>query len=100
MASCPGAFDKSILKDLNFIVTQLDELSPDQRNVFIDHWHQAYVDNAGISTDDEDLRICRDNLKTALRLQPQIGRLATNPLLCAGICALHEINCTTLPKNE
>ena len=73
VASRPGAFDKSILKDLNFIVTQLDELSPDQRNVFIDHWHQAYVDNAGISTDDEDLRICRDNLKTALRLQPQIG---------------------------
>ena len=100
VASRPGAYDKAVLQELNFVEAQLDEMSPEQRSAFVDHWHRAYASKAGLAPDDSDTMACAEDLKTALKVQPQIARLATNPLLCAGICALHERNRTTLPKNE
>ena len=100
VASRLNAFDKSGLRDLGFVEAEVNELTPEQRVRFIDSWHRALALNLGRSDADPDIMGIGEKLKVALHRQPQIARLATNPLLCAGICALHERNPETLPKNE
>ena len=100
VASRPNAFDKSSFRALGFAEAEVDELTPDQRVRFIDSWHRALAVNLGKSTTDGEIMSFAEKLKIALDRQPQIARLATNPLLCAGICALHERNPETIPKDE
>jgi hypothetical protein len=100
VASRPGAFDKSMFAEMNFVQAKVDELSEPQRNEFIDNWHRAYALQRPRRPHDPDPKVIAGGLKNALIRQPQIARLATNPLLCAAICALHERRPNYLPKSE
>lgn len=66
---------------------------------FIDHWHQALAER---STPDEAAEILglRGPLKALLRRRPALYALATTPLLCAMICALHHEQPNTLPDGR
>ncbi|MFE9564021.1 NACHT domain-containing protein [Streptomyces sp. NPDC006487] len=57
---------------------------------FVTRWHAAA--EAG-----EDLR---DQLLTSLATKPELARLATNPLLCGLICALHRERRGFLPSGR
>ncbi|WP_327254304.1 NACHT domain-containing protein [Streptomyces sp. NBC_01244] len=57
---------------------------------FVTRWHAAAA--AG-----EDLR---DQLLTSLATKPELARLATNPLLCGLICALHRERRGFLPSGR
>ena len=100
VASRPAAVDRKFFSDLGFVFAGINELSTKQRDAFIDNWHRAFATNIRRSPDDVELTNIASELKTALRLQPHLALLATNPLLCAGICALHERNRNALPKSE
>ena len=100
LASRPRAFDKTRLRELGFVEAEVDDLTPEQREGFIDSWHHALAANLGRPTNEREIMGAARNLKRALERQPQIALLATNPLLCAGICALHERDAATLPKDE
>jgi hypothetical protein len=100
VASRPKAFDKACFRALGFIEAAVDELTPDQRARFIENWHRALATNLGRFEDDPEITGYAKTLKRTLERQPQIARLATNPLLCAAICALHERNPELLPENE
>ena len=100
VASRPGACDRVLFKKLKFVEAQVDELSGEQRDSFIDNWHLAYDDAIPRTAHDPDPKAIATSLKRALENQPQIALLATNPLLCAGICALHERMPDSLPKSE
>ena len=100
VASRPKAFDKACFRALGFIEAAVDELTPDQRARFIVNWHRALATNLGRFEDNPEITGYGEKLKRTLERQPQIARLATNPLLCAAICALHERNPELLPENE
>ena len=100
VASRPKAFDKACFRALGFVEAAVDELTPDQRARFIENWHRALATNLGRLGDNPEITGYAETLKRTLEHQPQIARLATNPLLCAAICALHERNPALLPENE
>lgn len=99
-ASRPGACDVPLLRQLGFVQATIDELSEDQRNAFIDNWHQAYASKRDRPPSNRDTARVAAALKTLLANQPRLGRLATNPLLCSAICALHERDRDALPRSE
>jgi hypothetical protein len=99
VTSRPGACDKLVFRDLGFVDAEINELSDEQRAAFIDTWHRAFADRTAQPVEGTISDLARE-LKERLAGQPQIARLATNPLLCAGICALHERSGQSLPKNE
>jgi hypothetical protein len=100
VASRPGACDITLLRELGFFQANMDELSEAQRNAFIDNWHQAYASKHDRSPADRETARVAEALKILLANQPRLGRLATNPLLCAAICALHERDRDALPRSE
>ncbi len=53
----------------------------------IDKWHYALEQASGIPA--EETGELANNLKQVIRRRRPLGRLATTPLLCAMICALH-----------
>lgn len=75
------------LNQLDFGSAQLQAMTRPQVNVFIKRWHEAQAAQPG-----EDLEDCRSRLADAFDLRRDLARLATNPLLCALMCALHRSN--------
>ncbi|MEU7134574.1 NACHT domain-containing protein [Streptomyces sp. NPDC046261] len=91
----PSAVREGWLSDAGF--TELDLLPMSRADVlaFIDRWHTA----AG-QADDERLRAFRESLSAAVVAKPDLGRLATNPLMCALICALNRSRRGYLPHGR
>ena len=85
---------------MGFLEAEVDDLTPEQRSRFVESWHRALAIKLGCDEDDQDIMRIASNLQAALERQPKIALLATNPLLCAAICALHERNPGNLPKDE
>lgn len=75
------------LNRLDFGSAQLQAMTRPQVNAFIERWHEAQAPQPG-----EDLEDCRTRLSAAFELRRDLARLATNPLLCALMCALHRSN--------
>jgi hypothetical protein len=71
------------------------------RSRFIDKWHQAVTIELGrLGRSGEDLPRLAEELKRQLPENPSVARLATNPLLCAMICALHRDRGQKLPESQ
>jgi len=75
------------LNRLEFGAAQLQAMTRPQVNHFIKRWHEAQN-----PLPDEDLEACRSRLADAFDTRRDLARLATNPLLCALMCALHRSN--------
>jgi hypothetical protein len=65
---------------------------------FIDRWHQAAA--TWPLADRGELERSASSLKAALADRRDLARLATNPLLCAMLCALHRNNNEYLPQGR
>ena len=100
LTSRPHAFDVDELGDLGFVPVEVNELTADQRVDFVGAWHRALAANLGRAEDDAEILGIAAQLTAAFARQPHLALLASNPLLCAGICALHERNPGALPKDE
>ncbi|MEW2415811.1 NACHT domain-containing protein [Streptomyces sp. NPDC046866] len=61
---------------------------------FIAHWHRA----AGAECPGEDLDAYEASLLEAVTARRDLGRLATNPLMCALLCALNRDRRMQLPR--
>lgn len=97
----PKAVAMGWLADLGFQETQINLMSDLDRNLFIDRWHQAFggrLKVLGMGTD--DLPVLAESLKRELEDNRDVARLATNPLLCAMICALHRDRSRKLPERQ
>ncbi|HET6858150.1 MAG TPA: NACHT domain-containing protein [Streptomyces sp.] len=88
VTSRPSAVREDWLDDEDFTELTLTPMRPADVAAFIERWHTAA--RTGSAADDEALTAYEQQLIAAVRTKPDLGHLATNPLLCGLICALHR----------
>ncbi|MEV8480134.1 NACHT domain-containing protein [Streptomyces sp. NPDC051173] len=91
----PSAVREGWLADAGFTELELLPMSRGDIAAFIDRWHTA----AGQHQSGQ-LRAFRAALAKAVVAKPDLGRLATNPLMCALICALNRSRRGSLPDGR
>ena len=90
VTSRPSAVRTDWLGGNDFTELTLSPMSRDNIAVFVHRWHEA----AGADP------TMAEALLTATRTKQDLGRLATNPLMCALICALHRERRGFLPRGR
>jgi NACHT domain len=100
VTSRPHAIPEGWMNHQAFKAVELQPLELPDIAAFIDHWHAAVRDE--IQTDEEkhELEPLANHLKEQVRQNRAIHTLATSPLLCAMLCALHRERRRHLPVNR
>ncbi|WP_018548021.1 NACHT domain-containing protein [Streptomyces sp. LaPpAH-108] len=98
VTSRPSAVGDEWLAEDGFTELVLSAMSPSDVASFIRRWHRAA--ETGVPEEDQLLAAYRDQLLDAVRTKPDLGRLATNPLMCGLICALHRDRRGYLPHGR
>ncbi|MFI0780808.1 NACHT domain-containing protein [Streptomyces sp. NPDC021212] len=100
VTSRPSAVADDWLAAQDFSEFALSPMSRDDMAAFIDRWHDAA--RVGCRTDDERAALAtyQSALHTAVRTKQDLTRLATNPLMCGLICALHRARRGYLPPGR
>lgn len=89
VTSRPSAVRQDWLAGEGFTELALTPMGPADVTAFVRRWHAAAgPEAAGYA----------DGLLSAVRAEPDLGRLATNPLMCGLICALHHDRRGYLPR--
>jgi hypothetical protein len=95
----PGAVAPGWLSRLDFIEARVEPMSRQDREEFIDKWYRsAALELKNRPRPGENLTQTAVSLKAELAEQAELGLLATNPLLCAMICALYRERQEKLPE--
>lgn len=90
VTSRPSAVREDWLAREDFTELTLSPMRQPDVTTFVERWHTA----AGAEV------ALRDALLTTLRTQHTLGRLATNPLMCGLLCALHRERRGHLPRGR
>ncbi|WP_055557256.1 NACHT domain-containing NTPase [Streptomyces sp. NBRC 110028] len=100
VTSRPSAVADDWLAAQHFSEFALSPMRREDMAAFIDRWHAAARQTC--RTDDEraPLDAYRMALHTAVRTKQDLSRLATNPLMCGLICALHRARRGYLPPGR
>lgn len=99
----PSAVREGWLAEYGFTELELLPMSRSDVTAFIDRWHataEQCVPPDERQGERERLRAFRDVLAAAVIAKPDLGRLATNPLMCALICALNRSRRGHLPRGR
>lgn len=88
VTSRPSAVPEDWLAEDDFTELTLSAMSKAEVAAFIKRWHEAA--RTGAVDEDAALTSYEIQLLEAVRAKPDLGRLATNPLMCSLICALHR----------
>ncbi|MFE0455213.1 NACHT domain-containing protein [Streptomyces sp. NPDC058914] len=88
VTSRPAAVREDWLAADGFTELGLSAMGPSDVASFIRRWHRAAA--TGAPDEDTLLASYETQLRDAVRTKPDLGRLATNPLMCGLICALHR----------
>jgi hypothetical protein len=96
----PAAVPEGWLASGGFAEASINPMSPPDRAEFIRRWHAAVSDELVRQGRPENLSPLADELISKLSESPAIARLATNPLLCAALCALHRDRHRKLPESQ
>jgi hypothetical protein len=96
----PAAVPEGWLTSGGFAEASINPMSPLDRAEFIRRWHAAVSDELVRQGRPENLSPLADELIAKLSDSPAIARLATNPLLCAALCALHRDRHRKLPESQ
>ncbi|MHA5050406.1 NACHT domain-containing protein [Streptomyces sp. SD15] len=97
VTSRPSAVRENWLASDGFTELALTPMSRDDVTAFIRRWHTAARLDA---TDTDRLDGYERSLLDAVGTKPDLGRLATNPLMCGLICALHRDRRGYLPHGR
>ena len=101
VTSRPAALDthqRHHLERLEFTPARLEPMTPTQVDEFIDRWHEAALETA--PADGPFIADRALELKTSLLRRRNLSRLATNPLMCAMLCALNRNHNSNLPPGR
>lgn len=81
--------------------SEFEILPMNQINIekFIDYWHNSVLIEQGIEKE-ECVQVIKKKLIDRIYYNEPISRLASNPLLCAMLCALHHKNNLVLPSDR
>ncbi|MFJ7181110.1 NACHT domain-containing protein [Streptomyces massasporeus] len=96
----PSAVPIGWASDLGFV--EFDLLPLNQRDVdkFVNRWHDAALSTLGDVEERAEVERYRVALHVTLRRKPDLYQLATNPLMCSVICALHRDRRSQLPEGR
>lgn len=97
LTSRPSAVGQGWLAEDDFSELTLSAMGPADIATFIKRWYDAARESAD---DVADLDKYETQLLTAVRTEPDLGRLAINPLMCGLICALHRDRRGYLPHGR
>ena len=96
----PGAVEPGWLSRLSFREARVEPMSRADREEFIDRWYKsAAIETRHRPRPGENLTVTAERLKSELADQTDLAALATNPLLCAMICALYRERQESLPES-
>ena len=85
----------------DFAAFELKEMDDNQRQLFIERWHKTMRDFSNLpKSEKEELGKLQQRLEHNLSTLPGVRNLATNPLLCAMICALNQSRDGALPTKR
>ncbi|MFI5527803.1 NACHT domain-containing protein [Kitasatospora sp. NPDC051853] len=96
----PSAVPDGWLAGCGFTELTVRAMSPADVMVFATRWHAAAASGAAGSDEQDHLAGLEAALKEAVRSQRDLARLATTPLLCALMCALHRDRRGHLPQRR
>lgn len=88
VTSRPSAVREDWLAEQDFAELTLSPMSRPDVAAFIHRWHAAA--RTGAPEEDGPLAVYESQLLEAVGARQDLGRLATNPLMCGLICALHR----------
>ncbi|MFF4208464.1 NACHT domain-containing protein [Streptomyces sp. NPDC001796] len=97
VTSRPSAVREDWLAPDGFTELSLAPMSRGDVAAFVRRWHTAA---RGGAPDTDRLDDYERSLLDAVRTKPDLGRLATNPLMCGLICALHRDRRGYLPHGR
>ncbi|MFD3572939.1 NACHT domain-containing protein [Streptomyces sp. NPDC058644] len=88
VTSRPSAVREDWLAEQDFTELTLSPMNRADAATFISRWHVAA--RTGAADEDAALASYESQLLDAVHAKPDLGLLATNPLMCGLICALHR----------
>ncbi|MFF7602963.1 NACHT domain-containing protein [Streptomyces mirabilis] len=94
----PSAVPEDWLAAQGFRVHTLLPMERDDIRAFIRHWHDAVRQECPLDAERESLDRYEASLNQAVTTRRDLGRLATNPLMCALLCALNRDRRMHLPR--
>ncbi|MFB7264878.1 NACHT domain-containing protein [Streptomyces nojiriensis] len=97
VTSRPSAVGAQWLAEEDFTELTLSTMTPSDIATFIQRWYAAARDGG---EEDADLHTYESQLLDAVRTRPDLGRLATTPLMCGLLCALHRDRRGYLPHGR
>ncbi|MFD5145995.1 NACHT domain-containing protein [Streptomyces sp. NPDC058401] len=97
VTSRPSAVGQDWLVEEAFGELALSSMGRADTATFIKRWHAAALGGPGSAA---ELDAYEAQLLTAVRTKTDLGRLATNPLMCGLICALHRDRRGYLPHGR
>jgi hypothetical protein len=100
VTSRPSAIEEEWLSPEGFSDTELQPMQQSDIYAFIDHWHAAVGQKLSERESKDDLVHLAADLKTVVERSHPIRALATNPLLCAMLCALHRDRHRHIPTDR
>ena len=96
----PAAAEQQWLADERFKSVDLDQMSPDDVRTFLRRWHEAAAQAKSLPCEPGELPAAEQRLLTQLDNRAHLRALATNPLLCAMLCALNLDRVSELPTKR
>jgi Leucine-rich repeat (LRR) protein len=100
LTSRPSGLSDNWIDSINFAGAELLPMTPSNVGSFIKHWHDAARDTVSGDDDRTEIDLFEKNLKRLVASSPPIRKLATSPLLCAMLCALHRDRRTQVPADR
>lgn len=100
VTSRPSAVNDDWLATEGFVELSLIAMGRSDVAAFIERWHAAAISMCQDEEEVRRLKTYKSALMTAVRAKQDLGRLATNPLMCGLICALHRDRRGYLPEGR
>ncbi|MCP3821267.1 NACHT domain-containing protein [Streptomyces sp. A3M-1-3] len=94
----PSAVPEEWLAGLGFGAHSLLPMERDDIRAFIAHWHDTARGECLSPAEREQLDTYQTSLTRAVTSRRDLGRIATNPLMCALLCALNRDRRMQLPR--
>lgn len=100
ITSRPSAVDADWLSHEGFAEAELQPMEMSDIDAFVEHWHEAVREELQDEADKAELPSYAADLKAAIRKSRSLRSLATSPLMCAMLCALHRDRRRQLPSDR
>jgi len=100
VTSRPHAIEEGWMNHEAFNDAMLQEMELADIFLFVDHWHESVKQNLLTDEEKKELGPLAEHLKERIKFIRALHNLATNPLLCAMLCALNRERRQQLPVNR